>query len=116
MTKINPNPHCLICANHQYVLVDGYGELAGAHDMCIRQIESKPIGDLVPLTPYYNDEQCIDDFLQGDGECPYYAEDPVAAQCAKDTQEDFNLGCRHLEAYILGDLDAMRRYMEGEPL
>lgn len=84
MTNINPNPHCLICVNHQWVHIDGYGELVGDHDMCIRRIESKPIGNFAPLMPYYNDEQCIDDFLQGNGECPYYTEDPVAAQYVKD--------------------------------
>ena len=116
MTTINPNPNCLICANHQPLDIDGYGELVGFHDMCIRRIENKSIGDLVPLSPYYNDEQCIDGFMQGNGECPCYAEDPVAAQCIKDIQEEINLGCKHLEAYLLGDLDAMRRYREGEPL
>ena len=75
MDKINPNPNCLICAHHQLVHIDGYGELVGTHDMCIRQIENKPIGNLVPLAQYYNDEQCIDNFINRDGKCPYYVMD-----------------------------------------
>ena len=110
MTKINPNPHCLTCTHHQWVHIDAYGGLVGTHNMYIRQIESKPIGDLVPLALYQNDEECIDDFLQGDGECPYYVEDSMTAQCVKDTQEQFNIGLKHLEAYILGNLDALRRW------
>ena len=116
MIKINPNPYCLICANYHKVHIDGYREFVGTHDMCIRQIKSKPIGNFVPLEPYYNDEQCIDDFMNGEGKCPCYKEDPISAQCVKDIQEAFDLGCNHLESYLLGDLDAMRRYVEGEPL
>jgi hypothetical protein len=80
MTKINPNPNCFTCINHQPLLIDGYGELVGFHDMCIRRIESKPIGNLIPLSPYYNDEQCIDGFLQGNGECLYYIENLAAKE------------------------------------
>ena len=77
MAKINPNSNCLICTHHQVVHIDGYyGSLVGTHDMCIRWIESKPVGNLVPLVPYYNDERCIDDFIHGNGECSYYVEDP----------------------------------------
>lgn len=117
MAKINPNPNCATCANYNVVHIDGYyGSLVGDHDMCIRKIKSKSVGNLVPLSPYYTDEQCIDGFIQGDGECSHYVEDPVTAQYQKDIQEEFNLGCKYLEAYLLGDLDAMRRYKEGEPL
>lgn len=76
MAKINPNPNCATCANYNIVHTDGYyGSLVGIHDMCIRKIESKPVGNLVPLIPYYNDEQCIYGFHQGNGACPYYVYD-----------------------------------------
>ena len=117
MIKINPNPNCLTCANHHAVLIDEYyGSLVGYHDMCVRRIESKPVGNLILLIPYYNDEQCIDNYMQEDRECPYYVENPIEAQYVKDIQEGFNLRCKYLEAYLLGDLDAMRRYRDGEPL
>lgn len=37
--------------------------------MCI--LEQEPFGDLIPLGTYY-DEYCIDDFMNGKGECKFY--------------------------------------------